>query len=60
MGSKLDQTQVRAAIKAYFVAVIAAKHQYFSALIAFTDSHPVTLFRLIQALLGRGDSEVHL
>lgn len=60
MRNKLDQAQVRAAIKAYFMVIRAEKHQYFSILILCTESWPVALLRVTRALLGRRDSEVHL
>lgn len=34
------------------MAMRVAKHQYFSALIAFADNHLMTLFRITQTLLG--------
>lgn len=42
------------------MVVRAVNHQYFSALIAFTEYCPVSQFRVSQSLLDKRDSEIHL
>lgn len=53
-------TRVRTSIKTYLVIIRIVKWQYFSALIAFTNSCLVTLLRVIWGLLGKENSEVYL
>ncbi|KAM6449776.1 uncharacterized protein PHA67_017114 [Liasis olivaceus] len=55
-----DQIQVRATIKAYIVAIKAAKRQCFSALIMPTECHLAALFGITRSLLGKGDLVIHL
>ncbi|KAM6469640.1 vomeronasal type-2 receptor 26-like [Liasis olivaceus] len=58
--NELDRTQIKAAIKAYLVAIQAANRQYFSALIVSADNRPATLFKVTCFLLGKEDTEVYL
>lgn len=60
MKNGLDWTWVRAAIKAYLMAVRMVKCQYSTALMVSTECNSMTLFRVTWTLFGKGDLEIHL